>query len=193
MIVERHYARRMPQVSYAFGLYIDHWLQGVCTYGTGNNYMVIEHPPVPGNPTLELNRLFTEDDCAIPLSAFVAKTLRLLPTPHTILSYADPSKGHVGTIYQALGWIYTGLSEATVIYELEGVEYHARSIADMFGTNKAGLLPPEVSILPGVRKHRYVKLLGKASAPLKWEAQPYPKGTSTHYDTRDTPTQGQLL
>jgi len=33
-LLEKHYAKRMPSISYAFGLYEDDVLVGVCTYGT---------------------------------------------------------------------------------------------------------------------------------------------------------------
>ena len=32
-LLKKHYAKRMPSISYAFGLYIDHMLVGICTYG----------------------------------------------------------------------------------------------------------------------------------------------------------------
>ena len=34
LILRRHYARRIPSISYAFGLMLDGDLVGVCTYGT---------------------------------------------------------------------------------------------------------------------------------------------------------------
>ena len=35
-----------------------------------------------------------------------------------LVSYADPAQGHLGTIYQATGWVYTGLSEAMPMYDI---------------------------------------------------------------------------
>jgi hypothetical protein len=33
-ILNRHYARRLPSISYAFGLFRGGALEGICTYGT---------------------------------------------------------------------------------------------------------------------------------------------------------------
>ena len=53
-----------------------------------------------------------------------------------LLSYADPAQGHVGIIYQASGWIYTGLSQAMPLYDLgDGQFRHSRSLGHGFGTH----------------------------------------------------------
>ena len=40
----------------------------------------------------------------------VGRSLRLLPKPSVVVSYADTAQGHVGYVYQAANFIYTGLS-----------------------------------------------------------------------------------
>ena len=63
-ILYKHYAKRIPSISYAFGLYDDKTLVGICTYGLpaspslcvgvcGENYK---------NKVLELNRLCINDE-----------------------------------------------------------------------------------------------------------------------------------
>ncbi|RAL70115.1 hypothetical protein C1G86_1440 [Dehalococcoides mccartyi] len=37
-----------------------------------------------------------------------------------LVSYSDPSAGHLGIIYQATGWLYTGLSSA-MLYMIWGM------------------------------------------------------------------------
>ena len=118
-IINKHYAKRMCQVSHAFGLYLDGNISGVVTYGmspsatlaasiAGEKYKSIVY---------ELNRLITEDN--LPknvLSTFVSRSFKLLPKPMIIVSFADPNSGHHGYIYQATNFIYTGKSSNTTQY-----------------------------------------------------------------------------
>ena len=58
-LLKKHYAKRMPSISYAFGLYIDHMLVGICTYGMPPSSTLAES--ISGktykNKVIELNRL----------------------------------------------------------------------------------------------------------------------------------------
>lgn len=128
--LKKHYAKRIPSVSYCFGLYSDK-LEGVCSFGK------------PASPTLcesicgveykdlvyELNRLVVND--GLPkntLSYFVSQTLKLLPEL-IIVSFADASQGHNGYIYQATNWIYTGKSSNnTTLKNEHGEELHFRKL-----------------------------------------------------------------
>lgn len=94
---------------------------------------------------------------------------RQSPRLRLLTSMADPVQGHVGAIYQAMNWIYTGLTKPDVLYLSRGQWVHHRTATSR--GSAAGLparpLPP---------KHRYLYPLDKAMrkqiAPL---AQPYPK------------------
>jgi len=58
---------------------------------------------------LELNRLVIDEGSKKNvLSFFVSQTLKKLPCPNVVVSYADTSQNHHGYIYQATNWIYTG-------------------------------------------------------------------------------------
>ncbi len=66
--------------------------------------------------TLELSRFFLEDWCPANsesrLLGVAAKLLRrMFPWANRLLSYADPLRGHRGTIYKAAGWTMTGVTE----------------------------------------------------------------------------------
>lgn len=137
----KHYAHRIPVISYAYGLYdSDLTLVGICTYG------------LPANPSIgkgafsgdwgerlyELNRLCVNE--GLPkntLSFFLSQTFRLLPKPIALVSYADSAMGHHGYIYQATNWLYTGLSDRHIQYRIEGLEgKHDRHTLDE--TKKVG-------------------------------------------------------
>jgi hypothetical protein len=132
-ILKKHYAKRIPSISYAFGLYdIDNILQGVVTYGMppsatlsesicGKNYK---------NIVLELNRLITNDGLEKNvLSFFVSKSLLMLPKPNIIVSFSDANMNHNGYIYQACNFIYTGVSSNTSkLIDKDNKEFHFRNI-----------------------------------------------------------------
>ena len=88
--------------------------------------------------------------------------------------------GHVGTIYQAAGWLYTGLSSATPLYDIgDGKARHSRSVAQVLGSHsiehfaRHGL---EIKLVPQERKHRYVYFLDPAwRSRVEAPVLPYPK------------------
>ena len=86
-----HYAKRIPQIMKAFGLYDDDKLVGVVTYG------------IPASPSLcmgicgkeyteivlELNRLCLLDNHKNLASKLVSGSIKQLPKPTIVVSYAD--------------------------------------------------------------------------------------------------------
>ena len=102
-----------------------------------------------------------------------------------VVSYADPSAGHIGTIYQAGGWLYTGLSQTTPLFDLgDGVTRHSRTFSSIHGTRSAGYLAGQgidVKAIPQQRKHRYVVFLEPSwTGRLKVPVLPYPKKESSN-------------
>jgi len=129
-ILKKHYAKRMPSVVRAFGLFLDKSLIGVVTYGI---------PPCAGlsqskgvGEILELNRLCIDDSAPKnAASVLVGRSLNLLKKPCVVISYADCNQGHVGYIYQATNWIYTGTGGQLKEYELNGKSIHDRSLGHL--------------------------------------------------------------
>ena len=173
----KHYARRMPRVSYAFGAYLNSEMVGVCTYGVTASPTLCTS--VCGTEwrghVLELNRLCCN---SIPnlASQIVGKSLQMLPKPCIVVSYADTRQGHVGYIYQATNWLYTGATP-------ECNEY-----ATANGTHSRNYTLGVVGRQRRSSKHRYVYLCGDRRQrrtllqALKWPLVAYPKGQSLRYD-----------
>ena len=58
-----------------------------------------------------------------------------------VLAYSDPAVGHLGIIYQATNWLYTGLSTATPLYDIgDGILHHSRSSRSSVGQSFHTLL-----------------------------------------------------
>ena len=121
-LLKKHYAKRLPMIIYAFGLYENSELIGVCTYG------------LPASPTLctgicgkefssnviELNRLCLQNNLKNQASFLVANSIKLLPKPSIVVSFADASQGHVGYVYQATNFIYWVIKSEFIPINLHG-------------------------------------------------------------------------
>ena len=107
-----HYARRMPCVQYAYGLFDNDNLIGVCTYGQPASPSLCKGIAGEENRhnVLELNRLvlLPNQNGNNHASFLVGKSLKLLPKGLFIVSYADwGGWGHVGYIYIKLLILFT--------------------------------------------------------------------------------------
>ena len=122
-ILKKHYAKRKCSVSYCFGLIYKEKIIGICTFGYPPNYNYNDGKCLFKNYkclTLELNRLvINKNKEKNILSYFLSHSIKLLPKPLTIISYADPNQNHQGYIYQATNWLYTGESTTKNRYTFE--------------------------------------------------------------------------
>ena len=100
-----------------------------------------------------------------------------------VVSYADPSWTHVGYVYQACNFLYTGLSAKRVDY-YQPTGLHPRSFTK--GKHHTDTLQTRI------QKHRYVYLVGDKRTKKQMLSSlrypiitPYPKGDERHYDTNN--------
>lgn len=208
-LLNKHYAKRIPNIMFAFGLYDNNKeLQGICTFGM---------PPCHFNfgagifknlkiNTYELTRLVVNEGLEKnTLSFFVSKCLNSLKKPACIVSFADPNNNHHGYIYQATNWIYTGLTQKggkDKQWILNEREYHAKTITvewmkKTFGADKYNNnlnMTENWKNLGGtieeneLRKFRYLYFLGNKKQVKEMKEQlllpicEYPKGNNVRYD-----------
>lgn len=203
-LLHKHYAKRMPQIMFAFGLYEQEHLIGVITYGIPASPSLCmgicgkEHSEI----VLELNRVCLEHNEKNYASFFVAKSLQLLPKPTIVVSYADTAQGHVGYVYQASNFLYTGLSANRTDWAIKGQENkHSKTIS---GNKTLEEIKQEFGddfyITERSRKHRYVFFVGSKKqkkellGKLRYPIESYPKGDSLRYDSGESvPTQAMLF
>jgi hypothetical protein len=195
-LLERHYARRLCPISHAFGAFVGSTLIGVVTYGCPSSSPL--RKGICGNEwssnVLELNRLCCESRKNL-ASTLVGRSLALLPKPSIVVSYADTGQGHIGFVYQATNFIYTGLSAKGTDWKIKGMEHlHGQTIADMSKgkENRAQFMRDKFGddfyLNERDRKHRYIFFCGNKrqsqamKAALKYKVEPYPKGESKRYD-----------
>ena len=185
-ILERHhYLHSLPGgTMLCFGVFCGQRLLGALTLGAGPAlaYCLVEG--AKPEDCLTLTRLWLSDELpANSESRVIGIILRNLKK-HTnlkfLVSYADPSQGHMGTIYQATGWLYTGLSAAMPLYDLgDGIARHSRSVSHTFGSHSMKYFGDHginVKLVPQSQKHRYVYFLDPPwRARLKGPVLNYPK------------------
>lgn len=124
-----------------------------------------------------------------PVSKVVAEALALLrdqsPELRLVVSFADPSEGHHGGIYQAGNWIYTGRSNEVVENFVRGKWRHVRG--SYHEAKAAGGVPTRTR--PG--KHRYLMPLDRAMRRrLLPSALPYPRPAVEVSDGETPPFHG---
>lgn len=106
----------------------------------------------------------------------------MLPNGTFVVSYADTAWSHVGYVYQATNFLYTGLSaKRNDTYQPNGL--HPRA----YDKNNHSNLKQTRS-----QKHRYVYLVGdkrtkkRMRSELKYPVyDKYPKGDETRYDVNN--------
>ena len=176
-----HYARRMPCITNAYGLFVNAKLVGVCTYGQPASPSLCKGLAGPEHrmDVLELNRLalLPEYNGGNYASYLVGRSLKMLPNGTFVVSCADTAWTHVGYIYQATNFLYTGKTKKrTDIYSESGHGRHYKADETRRQFRSA--------------KHRYVYLVGDKRTKKQMRKDlrytvidEYPKGDEQKYDT----------
>lgn len=155
-MIRAHYLGKWPGVVVAtLGLLIDGRPMGVIVFALPPRETEVRY----GNPVWELARLWVDD--SLPQNAetfFIARALKHLKRQHpkvrAVVSYADPSVGHEGTIYRAANFQQDGRTD-------EGRKTPRCDYVDPLSGKKYSRkkhIPPglEVERVPRVSKARYV-------------------------------------
>ena len=190
-----HYSKYHPLKTVGYNVYNadDKWC-GVILYGLGATFNIGEPYGLPMGSVVELVRVAL-NGMQESTSMAVAMSLKMLhkdcPTVRLVVSYADIDQNHLGTIYQATNWIYTGETgggdrTGFVIY---GKKVHNKSIYDKMVIidgklrhcpqnidNVRKFIDPNATEFRSLGKRKYLMPLDKAMRkkilPL---SKPYPK------------------
>lgn len=185
-IIDRHYMHRVPPISMAFGLFDGEVMIGIVTYGVSGSTTLRrgvcgdEH----ADNVYELTRLWTEDDAPKNAASFLISGSLKMVDKEIIVTFAEISVGHVGTIYQASNFFYCGLSSKFKDPKVKGLEHqhhttyahgmNMQQIRDKYGAEN-------VYYVDRPRKHRYVFFNAKKKRRrdlikcLRYKVLPYPK------------------
>lgn len=184
VIIKNHYLHRRAPCSIAFGLFDGPIIIGVICYGTPSSAPLrsgICGPEESGN-VIELTRLWVNDGTPSNTESwFIGNTIKRCGK-EIVVSFAEIDAGHVGTVYQATNWLYTGLSAKRTNWTIEGDTRHCQTIADKYTAAEVrAIYGDRFSLQDRPRKHRYIyfncgpRRRKYLKSKLRYQIMPYPK------------------
>lgn len=190
LVVENHYLHRRAQCMFAFGLLQGDELIGCVIWGKPASPWPCRGicGPEEAGHVLELTRLWIDDKSVKNAESFlIASSIKMLPEKYDILlSYAEIQQGHVGVVYQATNWLFTGMSDKHLEWWLDGKPLkHSRHAFDEWGWVAGAKLHygSRMEKMERPRKNRYVMFRGSKKrkkelmSKLRYKPMPYPKAS----------------
>jgi len=181
-----HYSRTMPGSKLAkLGVWEQGRFIGALIFGLGATGNLGAPYGLSTFQVVELQRVALAQHRA-PVSRIVMVAVRIVRRRfkglRLVLSYADPSYGHHGGIYQAMGWIYTGGTMSSRALRLpDGQLLHSRAWSATGYKKHYGKIQRVFSSKDGVvvrlpSKHRYIYPLDdQIRAVVEERRLPYPR------------------
>jgi len=185
VVIAKHYLHRKAPCSMAFGMFDSvGQIVGVVIYGVPASSTLLKGVcgPDEAHNVYELTRLWVEDSVAKNGESFlIGNTLKLLDR-EIVVSFADSSQNHVGYVYQATNWLYTGLSAKFKDPKIKGLEnqHHATYANGLTNAQVIAKFGDRVYWVERPRKHRYIFFNASKSrkrqlmSKLRYKIQPYP-------------------
>jgi hypothetical protein len=188
IVIKNHYLHRRCPCSHAYGLFMQESdeIVGVVVYGVSCSSTLLKG--ICGvdemHNVYELNRLWVSDLVERNGESFlISNTMKLLDK-EIVVSFADSSQNHVGYVYQATNFVYTGLSAKFKDPKVKGLEnqHHATYAHGMTMEQvKEKYGEENVYYIERPRKHRYIYINAKGKRKkellekIKYKKLPYPK------------------
>lgn len=126
-----HYSKILPRGKLVkFGVWEDKKFIGVVIFSRGASPFLGKFFELDLTEICELTRVaLTSHDAKVTqiLSISLKKLKELNPNLKAVVSFADPRQGHLGKIYQAGNWIFTGESAQITEYFIGGRWRHTRN------------------------------------------------------------------
>ena len=190
----------MGTTEYSFGIFWQNYMAGAVCFGdtAGTNV----YASVCGEQYASRAITLCRGACvhwAHPHAAskLINRACRMLSATHgyqIFIAYSDPEAGEIGTVYQACGWMYCGMTSATEKFRLpDGSVKDARLVHAYTRDRRGGtlkythsraeqkrrMIEAGAEFFMGTPKHRYVNIVGPDSPAIKslirWPRGPYPK------------------
>lgn len=183
---ERHYLGKKASCLYSFGLFSNETneMLGVILYGNPSTPKTLDICGIKNrSEVIELTRLWVSDSCPRNSeSFFIANTLKKV-RHKIIVSFADPDAEHIGYVYQATNFIYTGKSgRVGRVISIKNSDIHNKTLWKQYGTAakiREVFGNENVQYIPYTTKHRYVYIKDvKLLSSLIYDSLPYPKAIS---------------
>jgi len=176
-----HYSRCIPKSKLVkIGVWENGRFIGVVIFGVGATSSLVSRYGLKSTEGCELVRVaLTKHETSV--SRIIAVSLKFLkqsnPGLKLVVSFADQGhEGHVGGIYQAGNWIYSGKSQPDRMYLINGEKVHSRTISSMIKARRLTRVQAEKSRVGNDGKHRYLMALdARVRTRILPLSKPYPK------------------
>lgn len=154
--LEAHYLHKRPAVV-RLCLIMTHgiWAAGCAVYAMPPRETSVRY----GGETWELARLYVSDE--VPQNAetwLIGQSVKYIrqhfPSVRFLVSYADPSAGHSGTIYRAAGWRQDGKTDEG--RRTPRFDYRDESTGKVYSRKSHVPGGATIGRVPRVSKHRFV-------------------------------------
>lgn len=191
-----HYSRSMPVSKRVnIGVWESDKFVGALVFAWGANPNLCKPFGLKMVEVAELVRvaLFSHSS---PVSRIITLATKMLkkqsPGVRLIVSFADPYHNHLGIIYQASNWVYTGETSPKFDYLLNGQVLQRRSYTGVnFGRSKMAI-PPKARRIQMPPKYRYLYPLDRAMRKqIESLSKPYPKRDNVRLAEGSTPATSQ--
>lgn len=180
-----HYSGKMPNVQTKIGVWERKQFKGVILFGIGAGQSTRgeKYGLARRGEVAELVRIALKDH-ETPVSKMVAIAIKMMKKKNQgirlVISFADEmGQGHIGSIYQAGNWIYTGSYNADNGFIIYGKKVHSRTRRKNWVYNLEWLqknIDPNTIQVKEAKKHRYLMPLDKEiKQRIQKLAKPYPK------------------
>lgn len=181
-----HYSKVLPAPPLIkIGVWENEKFIGVVLFSRGASNNLLKPFGLTQYEGCELTRIALREH-ENPVSKIVPICIKILknnnPGLRLVVSFADPSQNHIGLIYQAMNWIYTGQSSGCNFYKApDGKIWHPRMIkkkgwTKVYGEKRGVWRPDQCDPVYHLGKYRYLmpldKKMRKQILPL---SKPYPK------------------
>jgi len=175
-----HYSKTIPaNKSNYIGVWEDDKYIGVVIFGLGASPSLGKPYGLENFEFLELTRVALNKH-KTPVSKIVAIAIKMVrlhnPGIRILISFADPFYGHNGAIYQAMNWIFTGMTNDAEMWKLPNGDLIDPRRYNGHGHNKPAPVPSGAILIKTPGKYRYLYPLDdemrKQIEPLR---KPYPK------------------
>ncbi len=185
-VMHWHYSKAMPvgKLSHV-GIWENEQFIGAIVFGRGANVHIGSPYGLEQNQVCELVRVAMRTHTT-PVSRCLGRALKMLvklaPELRLVVSYADIEQSHLGVIYQATNWVYSGKTDGEAKYITpDGRKLHQRQVSEtgwitQFGRREAAPKKRDCTHVITQGKHKYLYPLDAAMRqqiePLR---KPYPK------------------
>lgn len=215
LILQYEWLGNMGTTEFAYGLFFGSVLGGVVCFGRTAGTGV--YASIAGEQHAGKAITLCRGACAHyahehSASKLISDACRMMFRDHgksIFIAYSDPSAGEIGTVYQASGWMYCGMTSATEKFDLGDGKIRDARLVHAYTRDRTGgtlkykrsraeqkklMVENGARFFKGNAKHRYLKIVADKKTrreilrDLLMPTLPYPKRQSSEANAVETTT-----